>query len=806
MDVASLAIQIKTGEVQKGVKSLDDLTAAGKRAEKATDSLTETTNGLSNAVRTLAAGFSAVQLIRISDEYTKFTAQLRLASDTTADFNSSLDAVRRISTDAQSSLSETAVLFARITNGTKELGISQRQVADVTETVSLALKVSGASAAEASSAMLQLSQAFASGQLRGEEFNAVNEAAPRLMKALADGIGVPIGALREMAQEGQITSEIMARVLPQALQQLREEAKSVQTISGAFQVLKNNVLEFVGEGDRATGASKTLASAIGTLANNLDLLAAAAIGFVSVKVANTFVSIGSAATDSIKAVIASSNAQNAARAAAIAMAQQNVATTASEVALTNARVAELRATVLASEGNIQLALTTNGLIPAQQRAAAAAAAHQAALQGLATAQTAMGGAASIASRALGFLGGPIGAVTTLLGLGITAWAAYGSAAQDESTKASEAVGKSTTDIIESLDKQIAKLQARARASAALGMKGAATEAETRLGELQDQIRRAEQREGEFAGMADSARIPVLQSLTKQYGELFGRIKQLNEEQEKAAASKPLTKDQQKEIDKQAKERMRSEEEINNARIELQRQRALEEGEAVSRANEEFMRNKQKEHEQTIEFIVAEAERKVQEDYRVAEELAKAQSQAADKKRKEDQELSRTLEAETRNALMRAFEGGGNIAQAFAKSLGSIVFARLSQSIAESLASQAISAFGSGGGGASGGFSWAGAAKSVAGFFGMNFDGGGYTGTGSRSGGMDGKGGFPAILHPNETVVDHSKGQTMGGITFAPTINIDSRSDRGEIMRMVNQVMQNGQAQLVDRLQRQRRLA
>src|SRR5690606_15690391 len=54
---------------------------------------------------------------------------------------------------------------------------------------------------------------------------------------------------------------------------------------------------------------------------------------------------------------------------------------------------------------------------------------------------------------------------------------------------------------------------------------------------------------------------------------------------------------------------------------------------------------------------------------------------------------------------------------------------------------------------------------------VSFDGGGFTGSGARSGGIDGRGGFPAILHPNETVVDHTRGQSTGSMTFAPTISI-----------------------------------
>jgi len=129
-------------------------------------------------------------IVSLSDEYAKYTAQLRLATISQREYNAAYDDVKRIANAAQQSLAGTGTLYARIANGTRELGVSQKQVAEITETVNLALLVSGATATESASAQLQLSQAFASGTLRGEEFNAVNEAAPRLMKALADGMGI----------------------------------------------------------------------------------------------------------------------------------------------------------------------------------------------------------------------------------------------------------------------------------------------------------------------------------------------------------------------------------------------------------------------------------------------------------------------------------------------------------------------------------------------------------------------------------------------------------------------------------------
>lgn len=88
-----------------------------------------------------------------------------------------------------------------------------------------------------------------------------------------------------------------------------------------------------------------------------------------------------------------------------------------------------------------------------------------------------------------------------------------------------------------------------------------------------------------------------------------------------------------------------------------------------------------------------------------------------------------------------------------------------------------------------------------------YDGGGYTGSGARSGGLDGKGGFMAMLHPQETVVDHTRntlGSGGGGVnlTYAPIISIPDRMDRAEVRQMVDTSVREGNAQLVDRLMRQ----
>ncbi|MDO8251398.1 MAG: tape measure protein [Rhodoferax sp.] len=428
-----------------------------RKVQRELDSTTGSLDGFGKKLTAVASAIgayaAALYLIEKSDAFTKMNAQLKLATDSSRELAIAQADVKRIAQEAQADIGAVAMLYAKVTSSTKELGLAQKTVADITRTVSLALKVSGASAGESGSAIMQLGQAFASGVLRGDEFNSVNEAAPRLMKALADGIGVPVGQLRAMAEAGKLTSEVLANALPKALKDLEAEAKQIQTISGAFQELKNEVMLFIGEQTTASGAVQVVAGSISALTNNLGLLAGVLATVAAVKFAVWLESI-------VAQTYATVAANQAMRISNVAAAESQVVATAATASLTAARVAELRAAVMAAEGNVALAVTTNGLIPAQARAAVAAEAHAVALGTLTVAQRAASVSGTAAAGVMSLLGGPIGAITAVLGLGATAWMLWGKSADESSKQAENAIEASGREIIASLDKQNAKLRER----------------------------------------------------------------------------------------------------------------------------------------------------------------------------------------------------------------------------------------------------------------------------------------------------------------------------------------------------------
>lgn len=274
VDIATIGLAVDTKDLSRGSRELDNFGKSANKASGEADKSSKSMAGMgvaaSRLIGLLGSAGLVTSLVKVADQYTKLNAQLNIASRSQADYAKSLQDVIRISNLAQTNLNGTATLYSRLANTLKDTNVTQQQFANITESVALGLRVSGAGVAESESAMLQLSQAFASGVLRGEEFNAVSEASFPLMEALAKSMNKPIEQLRDMAQNGEITRDALVTAFsdPALIATFTEQAKELNTVSGAFQVLKNNLTVIVGELNKTTGASNGLAAALLSLANS----------------------------------------------------------------------------------------------------------------------------------------------------------------------------------------------------------------------------------------------------------------------------------------------------------------------------------------------------------------------------------------------------------------------------------------------------------------------------------------------------------------------------------------------------------
>lgn len=401
-----------------------------------------------------AGAFATNQLIAYADTWNQLNGRLRLASSSSEDYAQSQRVLMEISQRTGTSLEANSNLYSRIAQSLRDAGYASADVAKVTETVATSLKLSGASTEEASSVITQLSQALGSGVLRGEEFNAIMESGGRLAKLLADGLGTTVGGLRNMANNGELTTDKIVPLLTN-VEILRKEFETLPaSISGSAQKVQNAFLAWVGGANDAVGASSTLSGILDGLATNIDDVANTAGLLVGVGLARYFGNMVGSVGQSTRAVLANAVAEVALAQAQVRGAQVSVA--AGRQALYRAQQARAAATSIEAQ------------IVAERNLAAAQASLNIALAGRASAVNNLTNTASVMSRlgsgVLGILGGWPGVI---IGAGAAMYGLY----QHTQQVHREAVG-----FANNLDEINAKLQKMS----VLGLRSTAADARTSL--------------------------------------------------------------------------------------------------------------------------------------------------------------------------------------------------------------------------------------------------------------------------------------------------------------------------------------
>lgn len=404
VDIATLGIEVQTRGVAQAAAQLRELDRAGARADAAAGQLASQFRGLGAALSVGALLAGARALGRVGDEMENVSARLRLVTRSSAELTRVQSQLFAQSQQSQTSFRANAALYTGLARATEELSVSQEALLTITDGISKAMVVSGTSAAEASGALRQLNQAMESGVLRGDEFNSINEQTPRIMQAIAEGLGISRGELRGWAEAGRLTTERVIPALQKGLVSVEAEfAAMPATISRAGQEFVNAFDLLVQGTNRSTGATAAVASAISGLASNLALVADV-VGVVVVAAIGRYVGATASAT---VAVVTDTIAKRRALAAEVAL-QQAIA----------------RSAAIQAE-----AALTSGALTAARNAEAAATARAAA------ASAAMTTGAGVARGALALLGGPLGAIITLLGTAAIAWSAFGDSAEEATGRA-----------------------------------------------------------------------------------------------------------------------------------------------------------------------------------------------------------------------------------------------------------------------------------------------------------------------------------------------------------------------------------
>ena len=227
----------------------------------------------------IGAGVQGVKDISaLADSYKNLEARIKLTTGEGKAFDTAFTGVFDVAKRTSSAVEETGLLFTKLAEAGKTLGVSQSEALKLTETINQTIQLSGASAEASKASITQLVQGLQSGVLRGDEFNSVMEQSPRLAKALGDGLSVTTGELRKMAEEGKLTSDVIIKALQGQSDAVASEfGKLPATVGRAMTNLTTAFTAYVGEADKAGGYTSKLATVIDALAGNLGTVANAMI-------------------------------------------------------------------------------------------------------------------------------------------------------------------------------------------------------------------------------------------------------------------------------------------------------------------------------------------------------------------------------------------------------------------------------------------------------------------------------------------------------------------------------------------------
>ena len=230
----------ETGRAVKDAeKSQKNYTEEVNRSEQAAGSLVKTVSKIAGAI---GVAKLTKDFIETADEMAQITAKLNLINDGFMTTEQLQSAIYNSAQRTRSSYMDTAQLVARIGMNTGDTFRNNTEIVKFAENLNKSFKIAGASAQEQSSVILQLSQALAGGLLRGQEFNAVMSGAPNIIKNIANYMGVTVGEMRDLAAEGQITSDIIREAMLGATDDINGQFETLpQTFSDTMTVAKNQI-------------------------------------------------------------------------------------------------------------------------------------------------------------------------------------------------------------------------------------------------------------------------------------------------------------------------------------------------------------------------------------------------------------------------------------------------------------------------------------------------------------------------------------------------------------------------------------
>lgn len=262
----SYDVELNTGKLLDGQR----------KVESSLGRMTTAIKPVAIAVAGMTAAIAAagVASAKAADNMRLLASRVEIAAGSVQAGAAAFDQLYRMSRETNTSLEANAAVFSRLNQSILQMGGTQQDTLRLTDLLGKSMKISGASAAEASSAMLQFGQALGSGKLAGDELRSLLETAPALMRNLADGIGVPVGALKKLGEEGKLTSDVVIQAMGKAADKIESDfGKIPQTLEATTDSMIDALMRMNKNMDDVTGTSAALTGIMDGLGDVLDSVA-----------------------------------------------------------------------------------------------------------------------------------------------------------------------------------------------------------------------------------------------------------------------------------------------------------------------------------------------------------------------------------------------------------------------------------------------------------------------------------------------------------------------------------------------------
>ena len=267
-EVASLIVSAKFEGADKLKSDLNSVSNEAKKAEKSASQLSGAFTTLKTAIGAIAGSMIVREFVQVSDSMSLMSTRLKMTTGSMAEFAAQQKAMHSIARETHADIKDTTDLYVKLAPALKDLGRNTDEINKVTSSFTKALQLGGASAEESAAAIKQFGQAMGSGALKGDEFNSMAEASPTLMRYFADGLGVPIGKLKELAGQGKLTAEAVSGALLKMYDQISKDAAQMPvTVGKAFTDLKTEMSLLVAEFNEAAGATGGMSQGLEKIAD-----------------------------------------------------------------------------------------------------------------------------------------------------------------------------------------------------------------------------------------------------------------------------------------------------------------------------------------------------------------------------------------------------------------------------------------------------------------------------------------------------------------------------------------------------------